>query len=318
MAAPPPDNPAGDAPTRDAVALSAGGRVADQQEPESDHDNAAAAPSGKRGAGVMFWLALGWLAIVLVCAIFADVLPVQDPNRIDVSQKLADPFTPGRVLGADGLGRDTLARLVHGARVSVIISLSAVGIGMTVGGTLGMTIGYFRGKPEQFVVAVIDIILAFPALVILLALVAFLGQNLPVIAGTVGVLSIPIYTRIARANTLSVAQREFVLAAKAMGARNGRILFREILPNVVLPVMAFGLIAMGLVIVLEGALAFLGLSVELPQATWGGMIAEGNRHIFETLHVVLIPSAVMFFTVLSLNFVGDTLRGRFDVRESNL
>jgi peptide/nickel transport system permease protein len=148
--------------------------------------------------------------------------------------------------------------------------------------------------------------------------VAFLGQNLPVIAGTIGVLSIPIYTRIARANTLSVAQREFVLAARAMGARNSRILFREILPNVVLPVMAFGLIAMGSVIVLEGALAFLGLSVELPQATWGGMISEGNRHIFDKVHVALIPSAVMFFTVLSLNFVGDTLRSRFDVRESNL
>lgn len=279
-------------------------------------DPVVAAP--KRGYGPLFWAAAVWLGIVMVSAALADVLPVQDPNTIDVSRKNAPPFSPGRLLGGDGLGRDILSRLVHGSRVSVIISLAAVGIGMTAGGTLGMSIGFFRGRIEQFVVAVIDIILAFPGLVILLALVAYMGQSLPVIAFTIGVLSIPIYTRIARANTLSLAQREFVLAARAMGARSGRILFREIFPNVVLPVMAFGLIAMGTVIVLEGALAFLGLSVELPQATWGGMIAEGNRHIFDTVHVALIPSGVMFLTVLSLNFVGDSLRTRFDVRESNL
>lgn len=269
--------------------------------------------------GVFFWMAVGWLGVVVICAAFADVLPgVQDPNRQDFTTRLADPFTANRILGGDGLGRDILARLVHGARVSVVISLSAVGIGMSVGGTLGMTVGFLRGRVEQSVVAVMDIVIAFPGLVILLSLVAYLGQNLQVIAGVVGVLSIPIYTRIARANTLSVAQREFVLAAQAMGARRGRILFREILPNVILPVMAFGLIAMGVVIVLEGALAFLGLSVELPQATWGGMISEGNRYIFDKLHVALIPSGVMFLTVLSLNFVGDTLRSRFDVREANL
>jgi len=302
----------------DAVAIAEGVPEMAADAPGAAAPERSQARAHKRRSGPMFWAAIGWLFLVLFCAVFADFLPVKDPNFIDVSLKLADPFTPGRILGGDGLGRDVLARLVHGARVSVIISLSAVGIGMTIGGTIGMTIGYVRGRIEQSVVAVVDIVLAFPALVILLALVAFLGQNLPVIAFTIGVLSIPIYTRIARANTLSVAQREFVLASRAMGARRGRILFREILPNVVLPVMAFGLIQMGLVIVLEGALAFLGLSVELPQATWGGMIAEGNRHIFRTLHVVLIPSAVMFFTVLSLNFVGDTLRSRFDVRESNL
>jgi peptide/nickel transport system permease protein len=264
-----------------------------------------------------FWLAVGWLALVGVCALFADVLPVRDPLEPVIANRLALPFTDNW-LGADGLGRDMLARLVHGARVSVVIALSAVSIGMLVGGTLGMAVGFFRGTFERVIMAGVDVILAFPGLLLLLALVFFVGQSLATIAIVIGFLSIPAYTRIARANTLAVAQREFVLAARAMGARSPRILFREILPNVVLPVLAFGLVAMGVIIVIEGALAFLGLSVEAPQPTWGGMIAEGKRHLSRTVHVALVPSIVMFLTVLSLNFVGDQLRSRLDVRESNL
>jgi peptide/nickel transport system permease protein len=269
------------------------------------------------GFSIGFWLAVGWLVLVAVCALFADLLPVRDPLEPVIANRLAVPFTDN-LLGADGLGRDILARLVHGARVSVVIALSAVSIGMLIGGTLGMTVGFFRGTFERIVMAGVDVILAFPGLLLLLALVFFVGQSLVTIAVVIGFLSIPAYTRIARANTLAVAQREFVLAARAMGARSPRILFREILPNVILPVMAFGLVAMGVIIVLEGALAFLGLSVEAPQPTWGGMIAEGKRHLSRTVHVALVPSIVMFLTVLSLNFVGDQLRSRLDVRESNL
>ena len=272
----------------------------------------------RRKSGITFYLALSWLVIVLVCAVFSAVLPVKDPNAINVTGKLAGPMQEGYILGADGLGRDMLARLVHGARISVVIALSGVGIGLLVGGTLGMMAGFFRGKFEMIVVSIIDIILAFPGLVLLLALVAFMGRNLRVIALVIGLLSIPVYTRVARANTLSISQREFVLAARSLGAKSGRILFREILPNVILPVMAFGLIAMGVIIVIEGALALLGLSVEAPQATWGGMISEGKRHLHDTTHVALLPSLTMFLTVLSLNLVGDTLRSRFDVRESGL
>lgn len=271
-----------------------------------------------RGFGVVFWLALVWLGLVMFAALFAGVLPVPNPNQPNYTARLLRPFEGGTFLGTDGLGRDIFSRLVHGARVSVVISVSAVGIGMAGGATLGMFIGFVRGRIEQAVVAVIDIILAFPGLIILLALIAYVGQSLTVIALTIGVLSIPIYTRISRANTLAVSNREFVLAAEAMGATRGRILLREIFPNVVLPVLAFGLIAMGVVIVLEGALAFLGLSVELPRATWGSMISEGRRYLHETYHLTLIPSGVMFLTVLSLNFMGDVLRSRFDVRESAL
>jgi peptide/nickel transport system permease protein len=270
-----------------------------------------------RGFGVGFWIAALWLIIVALCAIFADFLPVRDPLDPVIANRLNGPLTTN-LLGADGLGRDMLARLVHGARVSVVIAVSAVSIGMVIGGTLGILAGYFRGHFERALMAVLDTILAFPWLVLLLALVAFIGQSLFAIAAAIGFLWIPAYARVARANTLSVVQREYVLAAHAMGASTARILFREVLPNVILPVLAYGLVAMGLVIIVESALAFLGLSVEAPQPTWGGMISEGKRHLATSVHVALVPSITMFFTVLSLNYVGDRLRSRFDVKESNL
>ena len=281
---------------------------------------AAAAPAAKRkkrGYGISFWLATAWLVVVLICAVFADLLPVKDPLTPDVINKLAYPG-PEHWLGTDGLGRDNLARLVHGARVSVTISVTAVAIGMVVGGFIGIVAGFFRGKLETVLMTIINVILAFPALVLLLVLLAFVGRSHVVISLIVGFLSIPIYTRVARATTLAVAEREFVRAARTMGAKNSRVLAREILPNVVLPVAAFGLVAMGVVIVLEGTLAFLGLSVQQPTPTWGGMIFDGKRYLSEAPHVVLIPSIAMFLTVLSLNLVGDSLRSRFDVRGSNL
>ncbi len=279
----------------------------------------AAGPAKKRrrGFGIGFWLAAAWLFVVLICAVFADILPVPDPLAPNVIDKLALP-NGTQLLGTDGLGRDTLARLVHGARVSVTISVTAVAIGMVVGGFLGIIVGFFRGKTETILMTIINIILAVPALILLLVLLAFVGRSLVVISLIVGFRSIPNYTRVARATTLAVAEREFVRAARTMGAKNSRVLAREILPNVVLPLAAFGLVAMGVVIVLEGTLAFLGLSVEQPAPTWGGMIFDGKRYLNEAPHVVLIPSIAMFLTVLSLNLVGDSLRSRFDVRGSNL
>src|SRR5690606_29110168 len=200
-------------------------------------------PRGRR-LGVAFWLAVAWLVLVLLAAPTAEWLPLADPYLPDVPANLRAP-TADHPLGP--------ARLVHGARVSVTVSLSAVGIGMLVGGVLGTAVGYLRGLFETVVMAVVDVMLAFPSLVLLLAVLAYVGRSLTVISLLIGVLSIPVYTRVARANTLAVAQREFVLAAHTLGATRRRILFREIVPNVVLPVLAFGLVAMGVVIVLEGS-----------------------------------------------------------------
>lgn len=269
--------------------------------------------------GVLFFLSLGWVALVVFCALFATFLPLDDPNAINVVDAKSSPGTNGYILGSDGLGRDILSRLVHGARVSVTISVAAVLTGTIVGGILGLAAGYLRGKFEGGIMFLVNVILAFPGLILLLTLVAFVGQNLTAVTAAVAFLSIPTYTRVSRATTLAVSQREFVLAAKALGAKSNRILFREIAPNVLLPVAAFGLIALGTVIVLEGSLAFLGLSVQPPTPTWGSMINEGRRYLGEGIyHLTVTPALVLFFTVFSLNYVGDSMRNRFDVREAQL
>lgn len=268
--------------------------------------------------GVLFWLALGWLALVVVVAITARWLPLPDPDDQDIVNRLAPPFSSGHLLGTDGLGRDVLARLAAGAQVSLIISFAAVSIGMVVGGAIGLAAGFARGWLDSVTMWAVNVVLAFPGLVLLLGLVAFVGQSLAAITLVVGFLSVPVYARVARATTLTVAQREFVLAARVVGASNRRIMVEEILPNVIPPLAAFALVALGVVIVLEGSLAFLGLSVEAPAATWGSMIAEGRQHLSDTTHLAFIPSLVMFLTVLAVNFVGDVLRNRFDVKESTL
>jgi peptide/nickel transport system permease protein len=270
---------------------------------------------GKKG--IAFWLAVAWLVTVLFCALFATRLPLPDPNRPNVIDRFAG-FSAEHPLGADALGRDQLSRVVHAARVSMTVSIVAVTIGLVVGGIIGTAVGYIRGRTERVVMAIVDVIAAFPALVLLLAVLAFVGRSLTVISVLIGALSIPIYTRVSRANTLSIAQRDFVHAAHTLGAKQSRILFREILPNVVPAVAAFALVAMGLVIVIEGSLAILGLSVEPPDPTWGGMIAASKPHLEEAAHLALVPAGAMFFTVLSLNFVGDTLRRSLDVRDANL
>lgn len=311
MTTPPPDTPA-EAPVEAEVLEDAAAAAA--------VDDPAAGPSPRRrgGAGPAFWLAVAWLAVVAFCAIFVDMLPLPNPDLPQPGSGRLAPPDATNPLGTDGISRDIATRLVHGARVSMVVSLTAVGIGLVIGGTLGMMVGYFRGWFETVVMRIIDIILAFPGLVLLLVLLAYLGSNLRVISVIIGVLSIPIYTRVARANTLALSQREFVRTARTMGASHRRIIFRELLPNVVLPVAAFGLVAAGVVIVLEGSLAFLGLSVPPPRATWGGMIAAARRDLSDAPWVALFPSLAMFFTVLSLNFVGDTLRTRFDVKDSRL
>lgn len=269
--------------------------------------------------GILFYLSVTWVGLVVFCAVFADLLPVPDPIAQDIVNRNSSPGTNGFILGSDGLGRDILSRLVHGARVSVTISVAAVLTGTIVGGVLGLAAGYLRGKFEGFIMFLVNVLLAFPGLILLLTLVAFVGQNLTAVTAAVAFLSIPTYTRVARATTLAVSQREYVLAAKAMGAKSNRILFREIAPNVMLPVAAFGLIALGTVIVLEGSLAFLGLSVQPPTPTWGMMINEGRRELTNGLyHLIITPALVLFFTVFSLNYVGDSLRNRFDVREAQI
>lgn len=284
----------------------------------------ASAGRGRRRFTAGFWVAVGWLVLVVGLAALAPWLPfVDDPGQLDPTALREGP-TADHWFGGDDGGRDVFARVVWGGRVSLFIGVVSVAAGMAVGGLIGLTAGYFRGRYERLAMSAMDVMLAFPALVLALALVTFLstpgeqGGSLFTVTLAVSVLAVPALARITRAATLTFAQREFVTAARALGARHRRILAREILPNVVPPMASFALLAIAVVIVAEGALSFLGLSVQAPQPTWGNLIAQGRAQIDLAPHIALFPSAVMFATLLALNFVGDRLRERFDVKEIGL
>ena len=267
--------------------------------------------------GWLFWLALGWIFLIVLAAALADVLPLPSPTDMDMLERRALP-SAAHWLGTDRLGRDMLARLVHGARISLTVAILAPLIGLVIGGALGILAGYFRGHLETVVVGGVDVLLAFPPLVLALAITAYLGQTVANLTYIIGILSIPAFTRVARAATLSLAKREFILAARAMGATEARILLRELLPNVILPLMAFFLLAVAVTIVVEGALSFLGLGVPPPAPSWGGMIGEGRESLEVAPRIAFLPALFMFVTVLSFNLVGDTLRVLTDPRQGAL
>lgn len=271
----------------------------------------------ERQLGAGFWISVGWVTLVILAAVLAGVLPLQDPLAIGDNAPRLGP-TAGHLLGTDELGRDLLARVVYGARTSLIVGFSAIAIGLVLGGAIGLVAGYYGGRLDAALNGLSTVLLAFPALIFLLTVVTFLGQNLPVVTFALAVLSVAPIARIIRANTLVYTHREFVLAARALGARHRRILFIEILPNVLPSALAFSLVAIAVVIVAEGALSFLGLSVRPPTPTWGGMIAEGGQVLAQDPFVALWPSVTMFLTVLALNFAGDRLQAYFQVREGGL
>jgi peptide/nickel transport system permease protein len=270
-----------------------------------------------RRLGTLFWLAIGWMTFVFAVAIFATVLPLPSPTDMDMLEKRA-PFSAEHWLGTDGLGRDELARLIYGARISLVVGLCAPVIGLTIGGALGMLAGYFRGRFESGVVGSMDVLLAFPPLVLALAVTAYLGQSIFNLTCILGVLGIPAFMRVARAATLTLARREFVIAAQALGATHARILLRELLPNVILPLFAFFLLGVAVTIVVEGSLSFLGLGVPPPISSWGSMIGEGRESLDVAPRLAFLPAAAMFLTVLSFNLVGDTLRALTDPRQGAL
>jgi peptide/nickel transport system permease protein len=270
-----------------------------------------------RRLGSLFWAATAWLIFVLAAAALASLLPLPSPTDMDMLERRA-PISALHWLGTDGLGRDELARLVYGARISLTVGLCAPVIGITVGGALGMLAGYFRGRFETVVVGSMDVLLAFPPLILALAVTAYLGQSILNLTCILGVLGIPAFMRVARAATLSLARREFVIAAQALGATHARILLRELLPNVMLPLLAFFLLGVAVTIVVEGSLSFLGLGVPPPISSWGSMIGEGRESLEIAPRLAFIPAIAMFLTVLSLNLVGDTLRALTDPRQGAL
>jgi len=281
-------------------------------------DTAAVSPVRRgRKPGVLLLVAVGWITLIVLAAALADFLPIGSPTDMDMLARRALPSSQ-HLLGTDQLGRDELARLIYGARISLTVGLLAPVIGVTVGGCLGMLAGYFRGRLETLTVAGVDVLLAFPPLVFALAVTAYLGQSVLNLTLVIGVLGIPAFTRVARAVTLSLSEREFVTAARALGATHTRILMRELLPNVALPLLAFFLLGVAVTIVVEGALSFLGLGVPPPAPSWGSMIGEGRESLDLAPWLAFLPAGFMFATVLAFNIVGDTLRALTDPRPGTL
>lgn len=281
--------------------------------------------------GIGGWLAISWLGIVLLAAILVPLVIKDAEIPGDVTNQGILKIA-GHPLGGDGAGNDMLLQLAKGARSSLIVGIGAVLIGLLIGGSLGLTAGYFRGRIDTALSSIFNILLAVPQFVLAIALVSALAndsidpQGLPVVVSpnrrlgvlvfALGIVAIPILARITRANTLQWAQREFVLAARAQGAKNRRIMVREVLPNVMPAMFSIALLGIAVAMVAEGGLSILGVGVKLPNVSWGGLIAVGYPYLSTQPYLVFEPIVCLFLTVLSLNYLGDVIRARFDVRES--
>lgn len=272
-------------------------------------------PEEREPLGILFWICVGWIGINLFGAIFANVLPLQNPLFENFTAINAGPSLH-HLFGTDEIGRDIFARVVYGSRISISAGLGAMVIGFGVGAPLGMLTAYRRGRFDTIVTTVMYTLLAFPAIVATIAVLSFwVPRDLFKIIVVIGIASIPIIYRIIRAATLSVASRDFVVAAKVQGASDRRILFKELLPNVAPILVSFLIIGIATVVTLEGALAFLGLSVNPPTPSWGNMINEGRSVMAQNPWIVIFPSVALCLFLLGLNFIGDRLRTHFDVAE---
>jgi peptide/nickel transport system permease protein len=270
--------------------------------------------------------ARGWvqsLAIVVPTAVLALVfglcflLPlfgsVPSPVGGDILEAGLPAFSPGHFLGTDPVGNDTWARLLYGGRSSLQIALAVQLVGIVVGGTLGALAGYRGGIVDLVLSRVLDVFIAFPALVLALAIAQGLGPSKLNTIWALTFFSVPAFARISRAATLRLRERTFILAARLSGTSGRRILFTHVAPNILPQLFTFALLGMGIVIILEGALSFLGLGVPPPAPSWGNMIAEGQEVLSATPRYVMLPSLFLFVTVLSFNLLGDALRSRWNV-----
>ena len=288
--------------------------IAGESPPEAA-DRPAADKVASRRLGISFWTAIGWIFLVSAAALVAPWLPVTDPEEIGVGGRLEGPSWDNW-FGTDSNGRDMFSRTIWGARVSLMVGLVSILAGFLVGGVVGLVGGYLRGLTDRILSFIVFVMLSFPSLVLFLLIISIVGQGLWVVSLTLSVLVVPSVARLGRAITIAFAEREFVAAARLLGATNRRVMVREILPNVLIPMSALLLLGLGLTIVAEGGLAYLGLSVA-DGFSWGKMIQIGAapRTLRAAPWVAFFPIGAMFLTVLSLNWAGDRLRQHFDIRE---
>lgn len=277
-----------------------------------------APPPTRRRRNWLFGFAVFWLVLVALMALVGTYLPfIDDPNERNVDAIAQGP-SRSHWFGTASFGQDVFARVVQGSRISLFVGFMVTAIGIIIGGALGLLAGYFKGWIDSAVRLIISVMLSIPALLLVIFTVSIRSQSLFNVILAVSLLAIPALARVVRASTLQVADRDYVQAARVLGDTRLSILFRQVLPNVMPTLVSFAFLTFGIILVTESALAYLGLSVEAPTITWGSIIGEGRIKFAETPHMVFLPGAVLFLTVLSLNFVGDQLLTRFDIKESGL
>jgi peptide/nickel transport system permease protein len=266
-------------------------------------------PGAVIGAAVVF--------VVVVCAVFAPLIARGDPNLQDLSATLMPPmwFAGGsgaHPLGTDNLGRDLLARIIWGSRVSTIVGICVVAIGASIGVTAGLLAGYRRGWVDALIARITDVQLAFPLVLLAVAIVAVVGPGLWTVIAAIGLTSWVQYVRVVRAEAMTLREREFVAAAEAAGASSPRILTRHLLPNVASVAIVLGTFEIARAVVLESSLSFLGLGVPPTTPSWGGMLADGRQYLDTAWWVALFPGLAIMIAVMGVNLLGDGLRDALD------
>lgn len=279
---------------------------------------AATSVPRRKSRGLWRWWPVGIIALVVLVAILAPWLAPYDPNQQNLLGRLKPPGTVSRSfhywLGSDELGRDLLSRVIHGARISLIVAFASVVLSGVVGTTLGMIAGYRRGWVEIAVMRVVDVFLSIPAILLAIITVAVLGPGIVNVIMVLALTRWPRYARIAYSQTLSVANMPYVRLSALMGASALRVLFRHVLPNIVGAVSVVATLEFGLMILFEAGLSFLGLGVQPPTASWGAMLSTGRNYVATAWWVATLPGICLFVLVLAVNLTGDAVRDRLDPR----
>lgn len=254
------------------------------------------------------------LSIFTVCALFAPWLAPHDPATLDLHQRLSGP-TATHWFGSDELGRDILSRTIYGARISLIVSVSVVGLSLTIGLIAGGVAGFYGGWLDTVLnVYIMNAFLALPGILLAIAFVAFIGPGLSNLIVALALSGWVAYARLVRGQVMVVKEREFVEAARALGATDLRVLCKHILPNIIQPLIVQAAVGMATAVMAEATLSFLGLGVPAPAASWGSMLNDARSHLFDSPHLVFFPAIAVMLCVLAFNFLGDALRDSLDPR----
>lgn len=253
------------------------------------------------------------LAVVVIIAIFASQVAPYPPNEMNFGRALSGPG-PGNLLGADHLGRDMLSRIIFGARISLIVGISSVVLALTIGVPLGLIAGFSGGALDATIMRIVDVFLAFPVILLAIAVLSILGPSIISVIVAIGLVTWTQYARVVRGVVLGLREFEFIAAAKSLGASPARIMFRHLLVNTLPSVIVIGTYGMAEAILVEASLSFLGLGVQPPTASWGGILSEGRGYLRQASHIAALPGVAIMFVILGLNFLGDGLRDATDPR----